>query len=103
MAQTQQPNPREAGTRIEQLLEELRASTDPAVPPRVQHLVQLLVEVYGAALGRIVEVLQAEEEAGRGLLDRLVADDLVASLLVLHDLHPADTETRVRQALDQVR
>jgi Fe-S cluster biogenesis protein NfuA len=32
-----------------------------------------------------------------------VEDELVASLLVLHDLHPKDTETRVVEALDQVR
>ena len=32
-----------------------------------------------------------------------MGDELVASLLVLHDLHPKDTETRVVEALDQVR
>src|SRR4029453_17038710 len=32
-----------------------------------------------------------------------VEDELVASLLVLHDLHPKDTQTRVTEALDQVR
>jgi Fe-S cluster biogenesis protein NfuA/nitrite reductase/ring-hydroxylating ferredoxin subunit len=37
------------------------------------------------------------------VLRRLAADDLVASLLVLHDLHPDDTDTRVRAALDEVR
>ena len=30
-------------------------------------------------------------------------DELVASLLVLHGLHPKDTEARVVEALDQVR
>jgi Fe-S cluster biogenesis protein NfuA/nitrite reductase/ring-hydroxylating ferredoxin subunit len=103
MAQTQQHNLREAGTRIEQLLEELRAASDPGVPAKVEDLVHLLVDVYGAGLRRIVEMIEAEEQAGRSLLGRLVADELVASLLVLHDLHPADTETRVRQALEKVR
>ncbi|MET0132838.1 MAG: NifU family protein, partial [Kibdelosporangium sp.] len=37
------------------------------------------------------------------LMARLVADDLVESLLVLHDLHPVDVETRIQQALDEVR
>lgn len=103
MAQTQQPNLREAGARIEHLLEDLRASADPAVLAKVEDLVHLLVEVYGAGLGRIVELIVADDHAGRKLLDRLVADDLVASLLVLHDLHPSNTETRVREALEHVR
>ncbi len=37
------------------------------------------------------------------LLDRLAADDLVASLLAVHGLHPYDVETRVARALDGVR
>ena len=40
---------------------------------------------------------------GPEALERLVEDELVASLLVLHGLHPKDTETRVVEALDEVR
>ena len=58
---------------------------------------RLVVELYGAGLERTVEL------AGPEALDRFVGDELVASLLVLHDLHPKDTETRVVEALDQVR
>jgi Fe-S cluster biogenesis protein NfuA len=36
-------------------------------------------------------------------LDGWVVVEVVARLLVLHDLHPKDTETRVVEALDQVR
>jgi Fe-S cluster biogenesis protein NfuA/nitrite reductase/ring-hydroxylating ferredoxin subunit len=36
-------------------------------------------------------------------LDRLVADDLVASLLLVHGLHPHDVRRRVSDALDRVR
>ena len=71
--------------------------------PKSRDLVHLLVEVYGAGLGRIIELIVADDHAGRKLLDRLVADELVASLLVLHDLHPSNTETRVREALEHVR
>ena len=34
---------------------------------------------------------------------RLAADPLVANLLMLHDLHPDDVESRIQQALDAVR
>jgi Fe-S cluster biogenesis protein NfuA len=59
--------------------------------------VRLVVELYGAGLERTVEL------AGPEVTERLVEDELVASLLVLHGLHPKDTQTRVVEALDKVR
>jgi Fe-S cluster biogenesis protein NfuA/nitrite reductase/ring-hydroxylating ferredoxin subunit len=47
--------------------------------------------------------LRAEGEAGAAVLDRLLADPLVESLLLLHDLHPLDVDARIQRALDQVR
>ena len=37
------------------------------------------------------------------LVHRLTEDDLLESLLLLHDLHPLDVDTRVQRALDRVR
>jgi Fe-S cluster biogenesis protein NfuA/nitrite reductase/ring-hydroxylating ferredoxin subunit len=37
------------------------------------------------------------------MLDRLTADPLVESLLLLHDLHPLDVDARIQRALDEVR
>src|SRR5207249_4337473 len=34
--------------------------------------------------------------------DKLVADPLVESLLLVHDLHPLDTSARVRRAVEEV-
>jgi Fe-S cluster biogenesis protein NfuA len=93
---------RETGVRIEGLLAEFRSAARPDVADRAEELVALLVELYGAGLTRIAGIL-AGEPGGEALLRRLAADDLVASLLVLHDVHPDDTETRVLAALDQVR
>jgi Fe-S cluster biogenesis protein NfuA/nitrite reductase/ring-hydroxylating ferredoxin subunit len=88
---------RAVGTRIEELLGRLRDRGDPTTAETAEELVRLVVEFYGAGLERVVEL------AGEDVLERLVKDELVASLLVLHDLHPKDTETRVLEALDQVR
>lgn len=96
-------NLRQVGSEIESLLEELRAVTDPRVPEQVDQVVRLLVEIYGAGLERIVAVVAEQGPAGRELLDGLAADELVASLLVLHGLHPLDLETRVQRALEKVR
>jgi Fe-S cluster biogenesis protein NfuA/nitrite reductase/ring-hydroxylating ferredoxin subunit len=95
-------NLREVGARVETLLGELRSVGDPAVSERVDEVVRLLVELYGAGLERVVEVV-GREGAWQGALERLAEDDLVASLLILHGLHPVPVEERVLRALDEVR
>ena len=42
-------------------------------------------------------------EPGQALIASLADDDLVSNLLLLYGLHPLDLETRVSQALEQVR
>jgi Fe-S cluster biogenesis protein NfuA/nitrite reductase/ring-hydroxylating ferredoxin subunit len=88
---------RAVGERIEELLGQIRATADPATADTAEEVVRLVVELYGAGLERAVEL------AGPEALELLVEDELVASLLVLHGLHPKDTETRVVEALDKVR
>jgi Fe-S cluster biogenesis protein NfuA len=88
---------RAVGSRIEELLGRLRSAGDPATAETAEEVVRLVVELYGAGLERTVGL------AGPEVLERLVGDELVASLLVLHGLHPKDTETRVVEALDHVR
>lgn len=94
---------RQAGDQIDSLLTDLRSVADPVVQEKAEELVQVLVEVYGAGLERIVELLRNEEPQGDDQLMRLANDEFVASLLILHGLHPVDTETRVERALDKVR
>lgn len=94
---------RQAGERIEALLAELRSVDDPRVQDTAEELVQVLVEVYGAGLDKIVQIVGADTAAGEAQVQRLADDEFVASLLILHGLHPQDTETRVQQALDKVR
>jgi Fe-S cluster biogenesis protein NfuA len=91
-----------AGERIETLLAELRSHAGPQVAATAEELVSCLVELYGAGLARITEVLGADEGAGRPLLAQLAADPLVESLLLVHDLHPLDTSARIRRAVEEV-
>src|ERR1700758_1706939 len=88
-----------AGERVEKLLAELRSHGGPQVAATAEELVGCLVELYGAGLARITEI--AGEEAPE-LIDKLVADPLVESLLLVHDLHPLDTSARVRRAVEEV-
>lgn len=90
-------NTRAAGARVEQLLAQLRSGPDPRAAAVAEDLVRCLVRLYGAGLERIVQIVGAERAAD------LCADPLVESLLLVHDLHPLDTVTRVRRALDSAR
>ena len=90
------------GERVEALLSELRSQAGPQVAATAEELVSCLVELYGAGLARITEIVGEDEGAGPQLMDKLVADPLVESLLMVHDLHPLDTSARVRQAVEEV-
>ncbi|HWC38342.1 MAG TPA: hypothetical protein VG476_07425 [Acidimicrobiales bacterium] len=98
----QSPDPQKVGSRIEELLAELLSDAGARVGARAEELVRLLVELYGAALERVVTIVCEDGGAGPALLDRLAGDDLVASLLILHDLHPVPAEERVRSVLSRV-
>ena len=90
------------GERVEALLAELRSQAGPQVAATAEELVSCLVELYGAGLARITEIVGEDEGSGPQLMDKLVADPLVESLLLVHDLHPLDTSTRVRRAVEEV-
>ena len=93
---------RGAGEQVEELLGVLRSGVaDPAAV--ADELVRVLIGLYGDGLARIVAVLAEHGEAGQQLMAALTADPLVESLLLLHDLHPLDTDARVQRALDEVR
>lgn len=87
---------REASERIGALLDELGESAPPAVMERAAELLRHVMALYAEGLGRVLELAP---EAVRRLAD----DEIVGSLLVLHDLHPDDVDTRVQRALDGVR
>jgi Fe-S cluster biogenesis protein NfuA len=96
---------RAAGDRIEVLMGELAAAS-PVVQAKTEELVRLLLQLYGAGLDRILSIIEEMDEAGAAagpVFARLAADDLVSSLLVLHDLHPLDLNVRIERALDHVR
>ena len=71
--------------RVEALLGEIEDD------PRAAAAVQAIVDLYGEALARLLDGADPVE------------DELVSHLLLVHDLHPVDVETRVRNALEDVR
>ena len=86
---------REAGERVEELLAELRTRSGPEAAGLAEELVTCLVRLYGAGLETVMRAIRDDQRAQA----ELVADPLVESLLLVHDLHPLDTSTRIRRAL----
>ncbi|MDH6121630.1 hypothetical protein ABH930_002365 [Kitasatospora sp. GAS204A] len=79
----------ELGVRVQQVLDQL---DDAGQREAAEELVRTLMDFYGAGLARAAELLPAEA----------LGDELVAGLLVLHDLHPQDLGTRIGHALAAV-
>jgi Fe-S cluster biogenesis protein NfuA len=96
------PDLRDTGERIERLLDASSAGGI-VMRERSEELVRLVVDLYGAGLQRMMEILDEEDHLDDVILRRLADDDLVASLLLVHGLHPEDVVTRVERALEGVR
>ncbi|MDQ2765599.1 MAG: NifU family protein [Gemmatimonadota bacterium] len=95
---------RTVGERIEALVGEIGALPDPVARRKAEDLLQLVVRFYGAGLERMLEIVdQQPDDVAERLFGRFSDDTLVASLLLLHGLHPQDPESRIRHALEKVR
>jgi Fe-S cluster biogenesis protein NfuA/nitrite reductase/ring-hydroxylating ferredoxin subunit len=83
--------------RVTALTEEVAALADPAARALAEELAAAVVQLYGEGLERIVAALDP------GVHEALAGDGLVASLLLIHGLHPIALAVRVQSALDGVR
>jgi Fe-S cluster biogenesis protein NfuA/nitrite reductase/ring-hydroxylating ferredoxin subunit len=92
---------RAVGERIDALID-ASAANGPVARERAEELVRLVVDLYGAGLERLLEIVHQHGGLGASL-EALAEDDLVASLLLVHGLHPYDVTTRVQHALENVR
>jgi Fe-S cluster biogenesis protein NfuA len=90
--------PEQLIARVQELTGRLEHLEDAACRNLAEELISAVVQMYGAGLERIVELIDDDETRGR-----LADDELVAGLLMIHDLYPVPLEERVTQALDTVR
>jgi hypothetical protein len=85
--------------RIETLVAEMEAVADPVAKAAAKELVACVMDLNAAAFERVVQVAARYGTAGSSLMEGLIRDEAVSSLLILYGLHPQDFETRVRGAL----
>ena len=93
---------RATGERIDVLLDAC-GSGGVVARERAEELVRLTADLYGAGIERILEIVYDAGRLDDDVLAALAKDDLVASLLLVHGLHPYDVGMRVEQALESVR
>ena len=93
----------ERAGKIEALLGDIEALPDAAMQSAVTGIVQDLLALYGEGLDRMLEIVRRACPASEQVLGEFASDDLVSHLLLLHDLHPVDIQTRVADALEGVR
>lgn len=88
--------------RIEELIRAVDSFSDDNARKQARELVEALMEMQGAGLERLMEIIYDSGATGQTMIDGLGRDELVSSLLLVHGLHPLDLESRVRNALEKV-
>jgi Fe-S cluster biogenesis protein NfuA/nitrite reductase/ring-hydroxylating ferredoxin subunit len=88
--------------RVQELTDALDALEDGQAKEIAEELVGAIVDLYGEGIARIMGAL-TDDAGGGEIRERLIADGVVASLLLVHDLYPVPVETRVLDALASVR
>ncbi len=87
--------------RITEMVQQVESLADPAARAVVCDLLQTVMELHGAGLERLMELLASRGTDGDRLIEELSLDPLLANLLILHGLHPHDFETRVRAGFEK--
>jgi Fe-S cluster biogenesis protein NfuA len=88
---------------IDRLVQRVTALPDGDARSTALDLLQSMMDLHGAVVSRIVEVLSEGGESSRSALSKLGADPLICGLLVLYGVHPLSLEERVKRAIEKVR
>jgi hypothetical protein len=88
--------------RIDEARERLEESRDGEAKVQAKLLLEAVMDLHGLALARAMTLAQSDV-AGDTFAQRLAEDDYVATVLLLHGLHPEDPETRLNKKLSLMR
>jgi Fe-S cluster biogenesis protein NfuA/nitrite reductase/ring-hydroxylating ferredoxin subunit len=102
-AQEQLDTMNSQGARIQQLLEQIETLPSASTRELIHELMEAMLAFYGQGMARILQVVSESGPEFQAVYQRLINDKVVRGLLLIHDLHPADLQTRLREALDHVR
>jgi Fe-S cluster biogenesis protein NfuA/nitrite reductase/ring-hydroxylating ferredoxin subunit len=95
--------PEQLVTAVQDLQARLDAAPDGPARAVAEELMSAVVQLYGAGLEQILATLFDAGEPGERIAVGLAEDPLVATLMLIHDLHPVPLADRVQGALESVR
>ena len=87
---------------MQDLIGRLDALPDPDTRALVEELLQSVMQLHGAGLRQILEIVRQAGPSGETIYAGLLADPALRDLLLVHDLHPLPLEKRLQQALAKV-
>lgn len=89
---------------LERIDKELAAleQADARSAAAARNVIASLLEIHRAGLARMVALMQMSA-SGDALVAACAREDVINTLLLLHDVHPVDKETRIRHALETLR
>jgi hypothetical protein len=79
--------------RLEALVAAVEGLADADARAKAQELVAFVLDLHGAALTRLLEIVQEADGSAATALSRIASDDLLAPVLELHDLRRPPGET----------
>jgi hypothetical protein len=85
--------------KIEILVQRAASISDVSARAVAMDLLRAVLEFHAAALNRMLEIAADSSDT---LIERMAADELVSSMLLLHDLHPDALDTRIHRAVEKL-
>lgn len=87
---------------LNSLIEQLEQYPDTEVGDKALDLVQIILQLHGESLRRIIATLESEPQRDQ-ILARLVSDEFVRSILLIHGLMPVELHDRAAAKIDEIR
>lgn len=81
----------------------IETCSDPATRNAALALVRSVMDLHQSALERMLDIIEQTSAESARIVESFTHDPLIHSVLMLHDLHPHDLETRVTRALAQLQ
>ncbi len=100
---TMQDDFRQRAKSLETLVAKFENAPDPSLRSAAKDLVQILMELHGTGLERILEIVDSQGTVGEKIIEDFGRDEVVRGLLLLYGLHPDDMPTRIARALEGAR
>lgn len=86
---------------VEDLIAQIESHPDPAARDLARRLTRSLLDLHEVGIGRMLELLLNNSDVN-AIPDAWQEDPLVSNLLILHELHPLDADTRIAKAISEL-